>query len=151
MSAKEKHYYELSQAFHDSDLVFKGKCIDVRIAYCNAVGDICTNYVFESDTFYKHPAMDGVRKDPVKHTLSLFYDVILQIGMTRFERALMNEGSNGHVYEPTDNSIKAGDKLIVFARRKVLTHPDEIIFNYVNGTKNNSKELDEIASRYAKK
>lgn len=145
MTEKEKHYYELSQAFHDSDLVFKGKCIDVSIAYCGAVGDLCTNYVFETDTFYKHSTIDGFRKDPVKHRLSLFYDVAFPIGSTsRFERAIMNGGGNGDLYEPTDTGIMAGDELIVFAKKKDLKHNEFFVKYYCHNTKKNNKALDEI-------
>ncbi|MBN2459764.1 hypothetical protein JXB28_05760 [Candidatus Woesearchaeota archaeon] len=145
MSEKEKHYFALSQAFSDADLVFKGRCVDVATAYCSAVRDVCTNYVFESDTFYKHPAIEGFRKDPVKHKLSLFYDVRLpDITITRQERAIMDGGSNGGLYEPTSTGIMIGDELIVFAEKKDLANDEYFIRHYCQASKNNNKVLDEI-------
>jgi hypothetical protein len=154
-SQKEKHYLELSQAFHNSDLVFKGECIDVTVAFCGTVGDVCTNYVFESDTFYKHPAIDGIRKDPVKHTIKLWSDIRFpEDSISRFERAVMNKGGNGDLYElktSTSTGIMKGDKLIIFASNKDLTHPDFFISEFCYDNKNNNKLLDDIASRYVKK
>ena len=154
-SKKEKHYRELSEAFHNADLVFKGECIDVTVAYCSAVGDVCTNYVFESDTFYKNPSIVGVRKDPIKHTMKLWSDIRFpEDSISRFERAIMNGGSNGGLYElktSTSTGIMKGDKLIIFAYNKDLTHPDYFISDFCHDNKKNSKALDEIAIRYVKK
>jgi len=149
MSEKEKHYFALAQAFSDSDLVFKGKCIDVATAFCSPVGDMCTSYVFESEMFYK--LHGGVRKNWLKDKVSLFYDIPFNIGsMTRFKRGIMNGESNGGLYEPTDTGIMPGDELIVFAKKKDLTHQELFIRYYCHATKKNNQVLDDVLKAFEK-
>jgi len=147
MSPKKKHYSDLSQAFQNSDLVFKGKCIDVTIAYCEAVGDLCASYVFETELFYKHPAIGGSRKYILKDKISLFSDVRSLDDISRFERDMMNGGSNGGIYEPTGKSIIAGDSGIFMAK----SNNGLYFIRYSVHGKKNSRLMDEILSEQAKK
>lgn len=150
MSEKEKHYFAVSQAFSDCDLVFKGKCTDVSTAFCGPVGDICTSYEFESEMFYK--LHGSVRKNWLKDKISLFYDVPFNIGsVTRLERSMMNGGSNGDLYEPTDTGIMPGDELIIFAKKKDLTHNELFIRYYCHATKKNNQVLDDVLKAFEKK
>jgi len=150
MSEKEKNYFALSQAFNDADLVFKGRCTDVSTGFCSPVGDLCTSYVFESEMYYK--LHGSIRKYPLKDMVSLFYDIPFNIGSTtRSERNIMNGGSNGDLYEPTGTGIMPGDELIIFAKKRDLTHNELFIRYYCLATKKNIQALDDILSRQAKK
>lgn len=149
ISAEKKHYYDVSQAYSNSAVVLKGKCIGIAKDYCRAVNDICISYVFKTQVFYKHPAMESGRKYLLEDTVSLFSDVHFQeIPMSRFDRAVMNGGNNGGIYEPSATSIMPSDTLIVFASSKDGQY---IIEKFLPDTKNNNKLLNDIVMKQAKK
>jgi hypothetical protein len=146
---KEKRYYELVKVFNDSALVFKGKCTDVTIAYCSAVDDLCASYRFRTQVFYKLHGKDMAQKYFLEDDISLFSDVrSLDASASRFDRAVMNGGANGGIYEPTAMSIMPGDNGIFLAYSK---DGQFIITHYLLDTKKNNKIIDEILKAQAKK
>ena len=149
MTDDEKHYEYVRLAFDSCNLVFKGKRTGIMPAYCPAVGDVCTSYVFKTSIFYKHPGMDGARKYLLEDTVSLFSDVRLpDISISRFERDIMNGGSNGGIYEPSETGIMPGDDKIILA---ISNGGQYFIRYYLNDTKKNNKIIDEILKAQAKK
>ena len=147
LSEKKKHFYEVKQAFNDSDLVFKGKCTGVKIAYCGAVGDVCANYEFETEVFYKLHGTKDLRR--LKDKISLFSDVrSLDDSVSRLDRAVMQNGANGGIYEPSATGIMPGDTLFILAS---LNNGEYFAKHILHNTKKNGKLLDDILGSQAKK
>lgn len=147
LSEKKKHFYDVKQAFNDSELVFKGKCIDVTMAYCGAVGDVCASYVFETDIFYKLHGTEDLRR--LKDKISLFSDVrSLDDSVSRLDRAVMQNGVNGGIYEPSATGIMPGDILIILAD---LNNGEYFAKYFLNNTKKNDRLLEEILESRQKK
>jgi hypothetical protein len=93
--------------------------------------------------------MDGARKYLLEDTVSLFSDVRLpDISISRFERDIMNGGSNGGIYEPSETGIMPGDDKIILA---ISNGGQYFIRYYLNDTKKNNKIIDEILKAQAKK